>query len=193
MPSTSPLRRRFTGHPSQFQSEKRLRLETREDKCHINWAVCDSSWEVDFCKILEVHPQVVSYVKNQGLGLEVPYRMQDSLRTYIPDFIVIVDDGNGRDDPLYLVVEIKGYKGEDAVAKATTMRSYWVPGVNNLKHFGRWEFMELTSKDTMEEEFLAFVRSVTKSAETGEPINGNSETLLVAGTRNALPSRSDRR
>ena len=56
-------------HPSQWQSEKRLRLETQDDKCHINWAVCDSSWEVEFCKILEAHPQVISYVKNQGLGL----------------------------------------------------------------------------------------------------------------------------
>ena len=159
--TTAPVFR----HPSQFQSEKRLRFEAREAKCHINWAVCDSSWEVGFCKILEAHTQVVSYVKNQGLGLEVPYRMQDSSRSYVPDFIVVIDDGSGKDDPLYLVVEIKGYKGEDAVAKATTMKSYWVPGVNNLKHFGRWEFMELTSKDTMEPEFLEFVRSITKSPE----------------------------
>ena len=160
--TTAPVYR----HPSQFQSDKRLRVETLEDKCHINWAVCDSSWEVEFCRILEAHPQVGSYVKNQGLGLEVPYRMQDSSRAYIPDFIVVINDGKGRDDPLYLVAEIKGYRGEDAVAKATTMRSYWVPGVNNLKHFGRWEFMELTSKETMEEEFLDFVRGVTKSPET---------------------------
>ena len=153
-------------HPSQWQSEKRLRLETRDDKCHINWAVCDSSWEIEFCKVLEAQPQVISYVKNQGLGLEIPYRMQDSSRTYIPDFIVVIDSGNGPDDLLHLIVEIKGYKGEDAVAKATTMKSYWVPGVNNLRHFGRWEFIELTSKDTMKEEFLDFVRTVTKALES---------------------------
>ena len=169
-------------HPSQWQSEKRLRLETRDDKCHINWAVCDSSWEAEFCKILEAHPQVISYVKNQGLGLAVPYRMQDSSRTYIPDFIVVINDGNGRDDPLNLVAEIKGLKGEDAVAKATTMASYWVPGVNNLKHFGRWEFMELTSIDTMEEEFLDFVRTVTKAPESGKAGTGIPETALTAST-----------
>ena len=166
-------------HPSQWQSEKRLRLETREDKCHINLAVCDSSWEVEFCKILEAHPQVISYVKNQGLGLEVPYRMQDSSRTYIPDFIVLIDDGNTPNDPLNLVAEIKGYKGEDAVAKATTMASYWVPGVNNLKHFGRWEFMELTSIDTMEEEFLDFVETVTKAPGSGITETGIPETALA--------------
>ena len=168
-------------HPSQFQSENRLRLETRDDKCHINWAVCDSSWEVEFCKILEAHPQVISYVKNQGLGLEVPYRMQDSSRTYIPDFIVLIDDGNTRNDPLNLVAEIKGLKKEDATAKATTMASYWVPGVNNLKHFGRWEFMELTSIDTMEEEFLNFVETVTKAPESGITETGIPETALAAG------------
>ena len=167
-------------HPSQWQSQKRLRLETREDKCHINLAVCDSSWEVEFCKILEANPQVISYVKNQGLGLEVPYRMQDSSRTYIPDFIVVIDDGNGRDDPLSLVAEIKGYKGEDAVAKATTMASYWVPGINNLKHFGRWEFMELTSIDTMEGEFLDFVRTVSKAPKSRKTEPGTTETALAA-------------
>ena len=119
-------------------------------------------------------------MKNQGLGLEVPYRMQDSNRTYIPDFIVVIDDGNGRDDLLHLIVEIKGYKGEDAVAKATTMRSYWVPGVNNLKHFGQWEFIELTSIDTMKEEFLDFVRTVTKATESGKPEIRIPETALAA-------------
>ena len=171
-------------HTSQFQTEKRLRFETREDKCHINLAVCDSSWELEFCKILEGHPQVISYVKNQGLGLEVPYRMQDTSRTYIPDFIVVIDDGNGRDNPLYLVAEIKGYKGEDAVAKATTMGSYWVPGVNNLKHFGRWQFMELTSINKMKEEFMDFVRKVTTASETLVAEDEETETLLATSTQN---------
>ena len=147
-------------HPSQFQTDRRLRLETREDKCHINWAVCDSGWEVQFCRILENHPHVRAYVKNQGLGLEVPYRMQDTSKTYIPDFIVTIDDGKEPDDPIHLIVEIKGYRGEDAVVKATTMNSYWIPGVNNLRNLGRWAFLELTSEETMAKEFHDFVSGV---------------------------------
>ena len=170
-------------HPTQWQTEKRLRMETREDKCHINLAVCDSSWELDLCKILEAHPQVIAYVKNQGLGLEVPYRMQDLSRTYIPDFIVVIDEGNGRDNPLHLIVETKGYKGEDAVAKATTMRSYWAPGVNNLKHFGRWEFLELTSKETMKKELTDFVMRVSKTCDPQESKTEAVETVPVASTR----------
>jgi hypothetical protein len=56
--------------------------------------------------------------------------------------IVRVDDGRGDDDLLNLVVEIKGFRGEDAKDKANTMHAYWVPGVNNLDTFGRWVFAE---------------------------------------------------
>ena len=33
---------------------------------------------------------------------------------------------------LNLVVEIKGYRGEDAKEKKSTMDAYWIPAVNNL-------------------------------------------------------------
>ena len=68
------------------------------------------------------------------------------------------------------------------MAKANTMASYWVPGVNNLKHFGRWEFMELTSIETMEEEFLDFVKTVTKAPGSGITETGTTETALAAST-----------
>ena len=48
-----------------------------------------------------------------------------------------VDDGQGSDDLLNLVVEIKGYRGEDAKDKANTVDACWVPGVNNLGTPGR--------------------------------------------------------
>ena len=45
---------------------------------------------------------------------------------------MLVDDGHGDDDLLHLIVEIKGYRREDAKEKKSTMETYWVPGVNNL-------------------------------------------------------------
>ena len=66
------------------------------------------------------------------------------MRTYRPDFIVRVDDGQGPDDLLNLIVEIKGYRREDAKEKKSTMETYWVPGVNNLGTYGRWAFAEFT-------------------------------------------------
>jgi len=56
---------------------------------------------------------------------------------------VRVEDGHGEDDLLNLIVEIKGYRGEDAKDKKLTMDTYWVPGVNNLGTYGRWAFTEL--------------------------------------------------
>ena len=101
-------------------------------RCHVNWVVLDSDWEAEFCRVAESHPQVRAYVKNHNLGLEVPYRYGSETRKYLPDFIVLVDDGHGADDLLHLVVEIKGYRREDAKEKKSTMDTYWVPGVNHL-------------------------------------------------------------
>ena len=60
-----------------------------------------------------------------------------------------VDDGHGVDDLLNLVVEIKGYRGEEAKHKRMTMDTYWVPGVNNSGRYGRWAFAEFTNIFTM--------------------------------------------
>jgi type III restriction enzyme len=94
--------------------------------------ILDSDWEAEFCRVAESHPKVLAYVKNHNLGLEVPYRFGSVMRKYLPDFVVLVDDGHGPADPLHLVVEIKGYRGEDAIEKKSTMDTYWVPGVNHL-------------------------------------------------------------
>lgn len=125
-----------------FYTSKALRWQSDSRKCPINWVVLDSDWEGEFCRVLESNPRVKAYVKNQGLDFEVPYRHGSSARRYLPDFIVRVDDGH--EDFLNLVVEIKGYRGEDAKEKKATMETYWVPGVNNLGTQGRWAFLELT-------------------------------------------------
>ncbi len=124
-------------------------------KNHVNWVVLDSDWEAEFCRVAESHAKVVAYTKNHNLGLEVPYRYGSESRKYLPDFIVLVDDGHGPDDLLHLVVEIKGYRREDAKEKKSTMDTYWVPGVNNLKHYGRWAFAEFTDVYQIETDFTA--------------------------------------
>ena len=138
----------------RFTTSKELRWKTDDKRCHVNWAVCDSDWEAELCRVVESHPRVRAYVKNHNLGLEVPYRYGSETRRYLPDFIVLVDDGRG-DDLLHLVVEVKGYRREDAKDKKKTMDAYWVPGVNNLGAFGRWAFAELTDVYAMEEDFEA--------------------------------------
>jgi type III restriction enzyme len=142
-----------------FNTSRTLRWETDARKCHVNWVVLDSDWEAEFCRVAESHPQVRAYVKNHNLGLEVPYRFGSESRKYRPDFIVLVDDGQGAADSLHLIVEIKGYRREDAKEKKTTMDTYWIPGVNQLGTFGRWAFAEFTEIYQMEPEFEAKIAS----------------------------------
>jgi type III restriction enzyme len=141
----------------RFTTSRTHRWQTDPTRCHVNWVVLDSDWEAEFCRVAESHPRVNASVKNHNLGLEVPYRFGSEMRRYLPDFIVLVDDGHGPDDLLHLVVEIKGYRREDAKEKKATMDAYWVPGVNNLGTFGRWAFAELTEIYQIESDFEARV------------------------------------
>lgn len=140
-----------------FNTSKQNRWETDARRCHINWVILDSDWEAEFCRVAEGHPKVRAYVKNHNLGLEVPYRYGSETRRYRPDFIVLIDDGHGDKDLLRLVVEIKGYRREDAKEKKATMENYWVPGVNNLGTYGRWAFAEFTEVYQIEADFKAKV------------------------------------
>ena len=133
-----------------FQTSKDI-YRTDARKSHLNYVVLDSGWESEFCRILESHAKVKSYVKNHGLGFEVPYTSGSESRIYIPDFIVQVDYGNPGDDPLNLIVEIKGYRREDAKEKKSTMDTYWVPAVNNEQRFGKWSFAEFRDLFDMRE------------------------------------------
>ena len=140
-----------------FNTSKTERYKTSSQHCQVNWVVLDSDWEGEFCRVAEAHPQVISYVKNHSLGLEVPYRFMAESRRYLPDYVVLVDDGRGRDDPLHLIVEIKGYRGEDARVKKETMDVYWIPGVNNLGTHGRWAFAEFRDVWQIEDDFADLV------------------------------------
>ncbi len=184
-----------------FTTSKRTCWKTDPRKCHLNWVVCDSDWEAEFCRVAEAHPQVRAYVKNQGLGFEVPYLMGSTPHKYLPDFIVQVDDSlsppsgdlsrlgsgernspeakalagpserarashwagvRGQPDFLNLIVEIKGFRGEDAKEKANTMKSYWIPGVNHLGKFGRWVFVEFRSVFDIDSDFDKLIKSYAK-------------------------------
>ena len=146
-----------------FNTTKSTLWTTDARRCQINYAVLDSDWEAELCRVAEAHPRVRAYVKNHNLGFEVPYLHGAEPHRYRPDFIVRVDDGRGPDDLLNLVIEIKGYRGEDAKEKKSTMDTYWVPGVNNLGTHGRWAFAELTQVFAIQSEFSARIEEAFDS------------------------------
>ncbi|MEN9689284.1 MAG: hypothetical protein RI998_1281 [Pseudomonadota bacterium] len=142
-----------------FTTSKTERWEASSQHCHLNWLIMDSDWEAEFCRAAEAHPQVRSYVKNHNLGFEVPYLVGAETHRYRPDFILCVDDGQGPDNLLNLVVEIKGYRGEDAKDKKAAMETRWLPGVNNAKQYGRWAFAEFTDVYAMQEDLVDKVQA----------------------------------
>ena len=71
----------------------------------------------------------------------------------------MVDDGRGDDDLLHLIVEIKGYRREDAKEKKSTMETYWAPGVNHLGVYGRWAFAEFTEVYQIQADFAAKIEN----------------------------------
>ncbi|QTL03948.1 DEAD/DEAH box helicase family protein [Aquabacter sp. L1I39] len=152
-----PYNREGTTRHVRFTTSKD-RYETGP-RCHINAAVIDSDWEAEFCRVADRHPRVLAWVKNHNLGFEVPYRAAGEVRRYRPDFIVRLDDGHGPDNPLNLVVEIKGARDEADKDKAETMRTLWVPGVNRLGFLGRWDYAEFRDVWTIRTEFAAKVEA----------------------------------
>ncbi len=113
-------------------------------KYHISHVVLDSSWEAKIAQVLESLPAVRSYVKNQGLGFNIPYTYQGKEHNYVPDYIVHLDDGHGLADLLNLIIEVSGEPKPEKAAKVAAARHLWIPAVNNAAEFGRWAFLEIT-------------------------------------------------
>jgi type III restriction enzyme len=118
---------------------------TCPEKCHVSHVVADTdSWEQKLAQTLEDMKEVACYVKNHNLGFTIPYTLNGEEKNYIPDFIVKLDDGQGKENTLNLILEVTGENRKDKEAKASTARTLWVPAVNNHGGFGRWAFLEIT-------------------------------------------------
>lgn len=144
------------------------------DKCQVNLVVCDQDWEAAAAQYLDGMREVLRYVKNDRLGFEVPYVDGGAERHYRPDFIAVVDDGRGPDDPLHLVLEVKGRQTGADDAKHDTMRSLWVPSVNALGRFGRWDFVRQDDRYDLDETIRRHLRT-----QSSQPLNQNSTGELV--------------
>jgi type III restriction enzyme len=110
---------------------------TQTTKSHINLVVQHSDWEAQAAVAMDACSSVKCYARNDHLGLVIPYEYLEDERSYEPDFIVrLVND-------LQLLLEIKGYEvhnpGLNEAKHGAAKR--WVTAVNNLKEFGRWEFL----------------------------------------------------
>ena len=153
-----------------FTTTKTALWETNA-KCHINYAVLDSEWESEMCRVLEANPHVAAYVKNQNLGFTIPYQVGGEPHEYIPDFLVRLDNG------VNLILEIKGFKNEQVNDKKLTTENYWIPAVNRLGSYGQWQFAQFEALFEIERDFEKLVESVL--ARRRNFATDNTNTLIL--------------
>ncbi len=115
-------------------------------RSHLNLVPQDSGWESKLADVLEHMPEVVSYAKNQGLNLKIPYTYEGRAGNYVPDFLIRLraPASTGPDDLLTLLLEVSGEAKKEKQAKVATAEHLWTVAVNNWGVLGRWAFLEVT-------------------------------------------------
>lgn len=131
---------------------------TRPDMCHVSHVVLDSGWEGKLAEVLEDMDEVIHYVKNFQLGFTIPYTFNGEEKSYLPDYIIRINDGHGSDDLLNLVLEVSGEARKDKAAKVETARNLWIPAINNHGGFGRWAFLEIVDPWDAKKTIRAFLQ-----------------------------------
>jgi hypothetical protein len=129
---------------------------------HVNDVVCDSELERHIARELEADERVQSYVKNDHLFREVPYRFNGRSCRHIPDFLVRPESGRHLLLLLLLLLLLEGNgrqtSKDDAKAIATQR---WIAAVNGDGRFGTRSYAVVRAK--------AEVRSVIDAALTVTP------------------------
>jgi type III restriction enzyme len=113
-------------------------------KSHISHVVPHSGWEASFAAAVEQMDEVVRYVKNDHLDFNIPYVIDGISKSYVTDFIVVINDREDMGNLLHLAVEVTGEKRRDKAVKVATAKNKWLPAVNAEGSHGRWSFLEIT-------------------------------------------------
>ena len=107
---------------------------------------------------LEASDVVKYYVRNDHLGLSIPYQHQGIPHNYEPDFIVRLNDGTN------VLLETKGYKRQLESLKSEAARR-WVAAVNNWnrerlgdeEQQGKWVFHVCEDPQRLTNELNQFI------------------------------------
>lgn len=120
--STSDMGTWYTSKPNEWHK-----------KCHINYTVFDSTWEANNANIIDNHPSVESFVKNDHLGFVIKYNYRGVIRNFIPDYIIKLKNGDK------LILEVKGQDSDENRVKREFL-NLWVKAVNQTNQFGIWHW-----------------------------------------------------
>jgi type III restriction enzyme len=123
---------RATADISQFTGN-----QVREAiRSHVNLVIIDSIWEARAADLMDSHPAIGSYIKNDGLNFTIPYLHNGKPSEYLPDFVIRLDGAPDR----VLIAEVKGADwGRLAEVKAQAAHR-WCAAVNATGEFGHRDY-----------------------------------------------------
>lgn len=159
----------------QFDTRKVVFETTFSHVSHVTLDGKDGNdWErrvAQVCEALAAEGVITSYVKNDHLGLMVPYVHKGRSHTYLPDFVLKFDGDR------YLIVEVSGSQKSPGPTKekARTARDSWCASVNNHGAFGVWGYLELGQAGVANADFE--LREAIARHRAGEPIIGDPDVL----------------
>jgi type III restriction enzyme len=128
---------------------RKVVMDPPPTKSHLSHVVLDgprgNTWEEGLAQHLEKDNRVAAYVKNERLGLTIPYVHQGRSHEYLPDFLVRLAPKEDGEQVRTLIVEVSGTQKSPGPtkAKAETARDQWCAAVNNWGEYGRWGFVEV--------------------------------------------------
>ena len=107
-----------------------------------------NTWEETVANLLDDHEHVAAFVKNDHVGLEIPYVHAGRSHRYLPDFLVRLKPDPGTPDVVRtLIVEVSGGRKSPGpkATKAETARYHWCVAVNNHGGHGHWGYTEISN------------------------------------------------
>lgn len=142
-----------------------------------------NTWEQLLAAELENNRHVASYVKNDHLGFTIPYVYKGRSHSYVPDFLVRLQNRDSDDVTRTLIIEVSGsLKSPGSTkAKANTAKNSWCAAVNNHGGFGRWGYTEMTDPNAFKARLAEAIQLLYDDA----PIIGDPDLLDFGDERSA--------
>lgn len=159
-----------------FESRKRTIETVKSEVSHVVLDGKDgNTWEAELAASCESISDVAAFVKNDHLGLTIPYVFQGRSHQYVPDFLLRLKRAADEDFDRVLIVEVSGGQKSPGPTqvKASTARDSWCAAVNNHGGFGRWGYLEVTSMEDLHGQ----LRSAIDALYSDAPIVGDPDLL----------------
>ncbi len=132
LPSYETNRGPITTAEVEFWTSRDVR---EVERSHLNYMVADTKvWEQSAAYVIDKHPAVAAFVKNEGMGFAIPYIHDNEAHDYMPDFVIRLDGEEGK----HLILETKGYDTKRDAKVAAAER--WVAAVNAEGSYGEWQY-----------------------------------------------------